>query len=137
MIKKTFLTVMLLAGLATSLFAAEPTLEKLTQGGVDFLRNSQADDGSWTAPNRPGVSGLITTSLLASGLSADDPTVAKALKHLESFIQKDGGIYNPEGNHRNYETCIILMAFEKANGDGRYESLRLKTQKSFAWSAMG
>ncbi|MCA9041514.1 MAG: terpene cyclase/mutase family protein [Planctomycetaceae bacterium] len=105
-------------------------MENQTTAGVDFLRNSQAEDGSWTAPNRPGVSGLITTSLLMSGLPVDDPTVAKALKHLESFVQEDGGIYNPEGNHRNYETCISLVAFEKANGDGRYDT-HIKNAEKF------
>ena len=90
-------------------------LAKIRQKGIDFLRISQADDGSWTSPTAPGVSGLVVTALLRSGLPADDPTVAKGLKHLEGFVQKDGGIYYKKSNHRNYETCIAMMAFHEAD----------------------
>lgn len=128
--RSLLLSSLLIPVCVTLLTAAEPSLDKIKNRGVDFLRNSQADDGSWTAPNRPGVSGLITASLLASGLTPEDPAVAKALTHLESFVQQDGGIYDPEGNHRNYETCIILMAFEKANQDGRYAT-QIKNAEKF------
>jgi squalene-hopene/tetraprenyl-beta-curcumene cyclase len=87
---------------------------------VNYLRTSQADDGSWTSPKAMGISGLVTVALLDSGVSPDDPTMARALKNLESFIQKDGGIYPPKSTHRNYETCIAMLAFSKANRDGRY-----------------
>ena len=52
-----------------------------------------------------------------------DPVVAKSLKYLESFVRKDGGIYQPDSNHVNYETCITIMAFAEANKDGRYTKL--------------
>src|SRR5262245_34467028 len=44
---------------------------------VDFLRTTQADDGSWTSPTAPGVSGLITTAILHAGVSPADPMVDK------------------------------------------------------------
>lgn len=88
--------------------------------GVEFLRTTQADDGSWTSPTQPGISALVATALLKSGVSADDLTAQKALKHLESFIQEDGGVYYKESKHRNYETSIALLAFDAANADGRY-----------------
>ena len=87
---------------------------------IDFLRNSQADDGSWTTPNAPGVSGLIVAALLKSSVAVDDPTVQRGLKHLESFIHEDGGVYFTASNHRNYESCIAILAFTAANADGRY-----------------
>src|SRR5258708_2193436 len=59
------------------------------QQGIEFLRTTQADDGSWTSPIAPGVSGLITTALLKSGVSPTDPMVEKALRHLATFIQED------------------------------------------------
>ena len=71
------------------------------RAGIDFLRTTQADDGSWTSPNAPGITGLIVTALLQSGLPADDPTVAKGLTHLESHIKPDGGVYFEKSNHRN------------------------------------
>lgn len=88
--------------------------------GVAFLKQAQAPDGSWTAPIAPGVSGLITYALLESGVPANDPVLAKALAHLESFIQPDGGIYYKDTKHRNYETSICLLALDAANDDGRY-----------------
>jgi squalene-hopene/tetraprenyl-beta-curcumene cyclase len=90
---------------------------------VDFLRTTQSDDGSWTSPTAPGISGLVTTALLKSGVAPADPTIAKALKHLTTFVQEDGGIYYIKSDHRNYETSICLLAFQAANGDHRYDKL--------------
>lgn len=95
-------------------------LKRSRQRAINYLRNAQADDGSWTAPQATGITALVVTAVIRSGLSADDPMVAKGLKHLESFIQKDGGIYFSKSNHRNYETCISLLAFHAANKNGRY-----------------
>jgi len=98
-------------------------LVKTRNKAIDYLRNTQADNGSWTLPTAPGISALVTFSLVRSGLSVDDPTVQKAIKHLLGFVQKDGGIYYSKSNHRNYETCISLLTFHAVNADGRYDSL--------------
>lgn len=95
-------------------------LKSVREKGINYLRTKQSDDGSWTSPAAPGISALIVTSLLDSGLTSADPMVAKGLKHLESFIQPDGGIYFLKSNHRNYETCIAMLAFKAADTDGRY-----------------
>jgi len=105
-------------------FAAGPdakALQESRERGVNFLRTTQADDGSWTQPDAVGITALATTSLLRTGLEVDDPTVSKALANLESFIHDDGGIYAPSSKHRNYETSIALLAFQAANEDGRYD----------------
>lgn len=108
-----------------NLVAAELSddVQQLRKSAVGFLRNTQEDDGSWTSSTAPGISGLVVRSLLESGLSPEDPVVARGLAHLRSFVQKDGGIYYPSTTHRNYETCIALMAFEAANTDGQYDQL--------------
>ena len=90
---------------------------------IEFLRSTQADDGSWTSPTAPGVGGLIATALLKSGVKPADPMLEKALRHLATFVQPDGGIYYIKSDHRNYETSICLMAFQAANGDHRYDQL--------------
>jgi len=90
---------------------------------IEFLRSTQADDGSWTSPTAPGVSGLITTALLKSGVMPTDPMLEKALGHLATFVQPDGGIYYIKSDHRNYETSICLMAFQAANSGHRYDQL--------------
>ena len=107
----------------TSAFAQSVDVAKVKESrtkGINFLKTTQASDGSWTSPTQPGVSGMVVYSLLAAGVPVDDPVVAKGLKHLESFAQKDGGIYEPNTSHKNYETSIILLALTAANKDGRY-----------------
>ncbi len=91
--------------------------------GIKFLATTQAEDGSWTVPNNAGITGLVTASLLRSGIKREESVVAKGLKHLESFVQPDGGIYDKESSHRNYETSIALLAFAAANTDGKYDAL--------------
>jgi squalene-hopene/tetraprenyl-beta-curcumene cyclase len=97
-------------------------LRESREQAVNFLRTTQADDGSWTAPDAVGITALATTALLKTGLAVDHPTVAKALAHLQTFVHEDGGIYPAGSQHRNYETSIALLAFQAANGDGRYDA---------------
>ncbi|MSR60184.1 MAG: hypothetical protein EXS05_21525 [Planctomycetaceae bacterium] len=89
--------------------------------GLEFLRTTQAADGSWTSPTAPGIAGLVTAAMIKGGAKPDDPAVARALAHLSSFVQEDGGIYELKSAHRNYETSICLLAFHAANRDRRYD----------------
>lgn len=104
-------------------------LKAARQKGIAFLKTSQSEDGSWTSSEAPGITGLVTFGLIAGGANADDPTVAKALKHLESFVQPDGGIYFAKGNHKSYETGIAMMVFAAANQDGKYDRLLANADK--------
>jgi squalene-hopene/tetraprenyl-beta-curcumene cyclase len=109
-----------------------PDPEKLAAArmrGIEFLKLSQASDGSWTSSEAPGITGLVTFGMLSAGASPNDPAVGKALKHLETFLQPDGGLYFPKGNHGNYETAIAMMAFQAANTDGRYDALLARADK--------
>src|SRR5262249_55825519 len=98
-------------------------LAKGRQSALQFRRTTQADDGSWTSSTAPGISGLVTTALLKNGVSPDDPMAKKALAHLATFVQEDGGIYYVKSDHRNYETSICLMAFQAANKDHRHDKV--------------
>ena len=110
-------------------FAADqlgPEADKLQAArkqAVTFLKAAQREDGSWTSSEAPGVTGLITFGLLSAGVPADDPSIVKALKHLESFRQADGGVYFPKTHHGNYETAISLMVFKAANKGAQYDQL--------------
>ena len=104
-------------------------LKEMRQRAVNFLRTTQSDSGGWTSDQVPGISGLIVYSLLASGVLADDPMVAKGLKYLEGFVQDDGGVYYKKSNHRNYETAIALLAFNEANKTGRYDEMIAGAEK--------
>jgi squalene-hopene/tetraprenyl-beta-curcumene cyclase len=101
-----------------------PDAQELTKSrarAIEFLKTTQADDGSWTSASQPGITALVVAALIESGVSADDAAVSKALKHLEGYIRQDGGIYTPESKHRNYESSIALLAFKAANTDGKYD----------------
>src|SRR5258708_34680736 len=64
-------------------------VDESRQQAIDFLRTTQSDDGSWTSPTAPGITGLVTMAILKSGLPPTDPLAEKALKHLATFVQDD------------------------------------------------
>jgi len=47
----------------------------------------------------------------------------RALTFLESHVQPDGGIYELKSVHRNYDTCIAMVAFHKASKKGQYDEI--------------
>jgi squalene-hopene/tetraprenyl-beta-curcumene cyclase len=96
----------------------------MTNKAIEYLRvRGQAEDGSFSKQNGLGVSALVTAGLLSVGVPRDDAMITKALNYLEAFKQADGGIYAPNSKHSNYETCIAIMAFSKANADGKFGKL--------------
>ncbi|HEY4311595.1 MAG TPA: prenyltransferase/squalene oxidase repeat-containing protein [Pirellulales bacterium] len=104
--------------------------EQAVAKAIEYLRTKgQAEDGSFSSAAGPAVTALVTAGVLESGRTAQDPVVAKALKYLQGFVQPDGGIYQPESRHRNYETCIGLMCFAAANKDGRFDSVVKNAEK--------
>jgi squalene-hopene/tetraprenyl-beta-curcumene cyclase len=99
----------------------QPSRSEMVKKAVAYLRDSgQSDDGSFSSKSGPGITGLIVAGLLECDLPATDPMVAMSLKYLEGIRRDDGGFYAPESRHANYETCLAIMAFSKANTDGRY-----------------
>ena len=116
--KRMLLVPALLAAVCSPAVAAddlEANREKMMKQGINYLKSSQSDDGSWTTTKTVGITGLVLNGLLEAGVPENDPAVQKGLKNLKSYIQKDGGIYTPKSTHRNYETCISLMAFSAAD----------------------
>lgn len=94
----------------------------MVQQAIRFLEiKGQADDGSFSGSTGPAVTALVTTGLLRHGRTVDDPTVKQALAYIEQFVQPDGGIYQLESRHRNYETSLAVMSLTEANKDGRYD----------------
>ncbi|HVC98936.1 MAG TPA: prenyltransferase/squalene oxidase repeat-containing protein [Pirellulales bacterium] len=116
-----------LLSIGTPCQAAEPAgraAEQAVIKALDFLRQKgQLDDGSYSKQQGPAVTALVTTAVLRSGRSPDDPLAAKSLKYLQSFVQPDGGIYGKGSVVQNYETCLALVCFVEANHDGRYDKL--------------
>lgn len=142
--RRCFASLLVLAAALLSLrslsAAAPDQVPNMTGRAIEFLRTTQAADGSWTSPEQPGISALVVASLLKSGVGVGDPTVARGLKHLETFVQSDGGIYFPKTAHKNYETSIALLAFDAANKDGRYDVVIRKAAdflKGIQWGGGG
>jgi squalene-hopene/tetraprenyl-beta-curcumene cyclase len=90
---------------------------------ADFLKQAQANNGSFSAASGPGVTAIVGAALLRSGRTPHDPVVAKALKYLESNVHEDGGIYQKGSNHENYETCLAIVCFREANKNHHYDKL--------------
>lgn len=104
-------------------FAAGPEPAKLKASrdkAITFLKNSQNEDGTWTFNEAAGISALVTSALIESGVPVTDPTVEKALKKLVSFCQEDGRICSAGSQHSGYETAVALMALQDANQSGKY-----------------
>ncbi|MBX3398485.1 MAG: terpene cyclase/mutase family protein [Gemmataceae bacterium] len=98
------------------------SLEAVLDKARDYLKMHQKADGSFAPPQvgEPGIAALTAAALIRSGRHVADPTVAKALKYLETSIKPDGGVYNR--GLVNYTTSLAVMAFHEANADRKYDS---------------
>jgi squalene-hopene/tetraprenyl-beta-curcumene cyclase len=89
---------------------------------LGFFKTSQKDGGNFASDPRagePGLTALIAAALIKNGVPTDNPVVTKAIKYLESKVQKDGGVY--ERGLSNYMTCLAIMTFKEANTSGKYD----------------
>jgi hypothetical protein len=104
---------------------ARPVIDK----ALAFLRTQQAPDGSFSSKRAgPGISAVVATALLRSGVSPKEPVLAAVLAYLEKNVQPDGGIYDKI--LANYTTAVGVMAFKEANSGGRYDAI-LKAAANF------
>lgn len=92
--------------------------------GIEYLRSrGQGDDGAFSGQTGTGVTSVCLTAILRHRPAAAvaDPVVQKGLRYLESNVRPDGGIYSQGSLHRNYETCLAMVALAAANREGRYD----------------
>src|SRR5438046_1736681 len=86
---------------------------------IQYLKSSQAQDGSWSREKSPGVTGIVLSGLLSTGrVGSEDPVAEHALQYIESLI-------NPKAHHiagkdpavqlQNYVTSVNVMALKAAN----------------------
>ena len=115
---------------ASAMAADDAGIAQMKQRAFQFLQVTQNEDGSWTRSDAIGIPALVTSALLESGKTPDDPMVAKSLAYLVASQQANGGIFAAGSRHENYETCIALMALADANQDGRY-SQNIKKAETF------
>lgn len=96
-------------------------LQTSLDSAYEFLKGKQGDDGSWKTRAEPGMTALAAAALVKAGKPADDPVVAKAIKFVEGYIQKDGGVYNQQ--LQTYTTALAIVAFKECNKDGKYDKV--------------
>ena len=106
-----------------------PQVVQTINKGLQFLRQRQAADGTFSIKAGPGLTALAITASIRCGEPLDSPMVSKGLAALETFVKPDGGIYG-SGRLTNYETCIGIICFAEANASGRYNSI-LQNAKKF------
>jgi len=109
--------------------ASAQSVDEMQQRAAQFLEVTQNPDGSWTTSDAVGITGLVTTSLMMSGKSPDDPMVKKGLDFILAKQQSTGGIHAPESRHQNYETCIALVTLAEANQGGQYDAVIAKAER--------
>lgn len=110
--------------------ASAQEYKQMVDRAVEYLRvRGQKSDGSFSSEAGVGPTGLVTAGLLDVGVSPADPMIQKSLGYLKKHIQPDGGIYVPGSQHRNYDTCIALMALNRANKDGSLKSIIANAEK--------
>ena len=82
--------------------------------GIEFLRSTQDDDGSWSPQPGPAITAMAVTVMLdRPDISSDDPAVVKGIDYILSQVQPDGGIHG--GILHNYNTAICLSALARVN----------------------
>src|SRR5262249_18518281 len=92
---------------------------------LDYLRTTQAADGSWTRQKSPGMPGVGVNGILGTGkVSPEDPLAGKALGYIESLVNvKAGHIAGQDARVQlqNYVTSVNVMALTAANRQDRYK----------------
>lgn len=85
-------------------------VRRAISGGIDYLRQTQNPDGSWSGyPGyEPGTSALVLLALLSAGLEPDDPAIVKGLNHLREFP-------NNAGQWQTYPIALQTMVFCQAD----------------------
>jgi hypothetical protein len=103
-------------------------VERAIRNGVNFLKQQQRDDGSFTdfdEETHSGVTSLVTLALLTAGEPPDSPTVAAALDYLRRF--------GPGQLRSTYAVALQTMAF--AAGEPARDLLRIRANAEWLQEA--
>lgn len=112
---------------ATSVDAKDHAV--MVKKGLDYLRKAQLPDGSFSTTRGPGVTGLLLSGMIVSGLQPGDPMVDKSLDYILKSVRENGGIYADGSVHANYETCLAITALAKLNTSGKYTDILKNAEK--------
>jgi squalene-hopene/tetraprenyl-beta-curcumene cyclase len=93
----------------------------LIDGGQAWLLTQQQPNGAFLPGTQftLGITALAVHALCSPphALPGRDPRIAKAIAHLRTYQQPDGGFYSPAEGLGGYGTSLTLMAFAAAGID--------------------
>jgi len=82
------LTASLLPPVRTAVAQTEEAIEQARLKGVEYLKTTQQDDGSWEFESHPvGITALCSLALIENGVGLSDPVVSKAV----NYVRKNAG----------------------------------------------
>lgn len=110
----------------------DPTLKskakRATDNGLRYLREQQAEDGSWSGS--VGITALALRAFLQSRrhyTEEDGPFIQRPIKFILSHVKEDGSI-SESINNRNYNTAVAITALQ-ATGNPAYDTVIKNAQK--------
>lgn len=66
--------------------------EQAVDKAVGYLKTTQAEDGSWSSKQSPGITGVVLTGMLETGrVKPKDPVADKATKYVISLVNPKAG----------------------------------------------
>lgn len=111
-------------------------LSESVELGLQWLRGSQQENGSWS--NSTGITALALLALLNSGASVEDPAVSKGLKYLLDPQRYDAATGQFSGDKRGDSPCytydtalaiLVLVATEdRARPRSEYREIVAKAR---------
>lgn len=108
-------------------------------GGLDWLKQAQRNDGSWSNANYPAMTALGLWAFSRSNHPDRSNVCSRAADFIAGFAQKDGGIYKPAiwgrmgGGLSVYNTAICMTALYCYDAQ-KYADLVLKARTFMAGS---
>jgi len=102
--------------------------KRLADGGLHYLRGTQAEDGSWS--KSVGVTALALRAFLESHRGyneGDGAFITRPVQFLLDHVNPDGSI-SETNNNRNYNTAVSMVAL-KATGNPAYDEIIQNSQR--------
>lgn len=130
------ISIIFMLAFSNGIYAAEANMDpqlkskakRAIDNGLRFLREQQAEDGSWSAS--VGISALALRAFLESPrhyTEADGPFITRPVNFILSNAKPDGSI-TESINNRNYNTAVSITALQ-ATANPQYEPTIEKGQK--------
>lgn len=108
--------------------ALKSKAKRATDNGLRYLREQQAEDGSWSGS--VGITALALRAFLQSRrhyTEEDGPFIQRPVKFILSHVKEDGSI-SESINNRNYNTAVAITALQ-ATGNPTYDNVIKNAQK--------